>query len=241
MSGSRAAPFPAGAAPCVVEDDVIDVGPLRDAIRSSPLIGESQLVGAFAATRGFGVACHKSAVDDAIARVPWLGPFLDVALDDRRRHAFLRTSLLERALGALLGDINALYVNVLVVPPGGAVDRHVDSTLGVQGEADPVLTPRAVAVLYVDVPDDLVGGELRLFRGDEPVASVTPRAGRFVLFRGELGHEVTTTTTTAAASSGSRVSCVCELYALPRDRLARLPLVRLQSHGFADVLARLRR
>ncbi len=210
------------------------------------MIGESQLVGPFSATRGFGIACHRSAVDEALGRVPWLRPFLALALDDERRHRLLRTSFIERLLGGVFGDVNALYVNVLVVPPGGAVARHVDSTLGVEGQRA-VLTPRAVAVLYVDVPDGLAGGTLRLFRGDEsaPSASIKPRAGRFVLFRGALGHEVTPTSfssssSSASSSSKARVSCVCELYALPRDRLARMPRVRLQSRGFADVLARQR-
>ncbi len=221
---------------CVVDDDVgIDTEALRAAIHKSALIGESQLVGAFEATRGFGIACHRSALQEAIARAPWLAPFVDVVLDGERLQRLLRLSLAERLLGAFLGDINALYLNVLVVPPGGAVALHVDSTLGVHGDG-PVFAPRAVGVLYVDVPADLCGGELRLFAAHSLQATVTPKVGRLVLFRGSLGHEVTTTTTTAP-----RVSCVAELYALPRARLALLPRVRVQSRGFDDVLARLRR
>ena len=222
----------------VVDDDVgVDVGALRAAIGASALIGESQLVGAFESTRGFGIACHRSAVREALAKAPWLGPFVDVVTDGDRLQRLLRLSLVERLLGSVLGDINALYLNVLVVPPGGAVARHVDSTLGVRG-AGPVFTPRAVGVLYVDVPADLQGGHLRLFHGndEQPRASIEPKTGRLVLFRGALGHEVTATTTTAA-----RVSCVAELYALPRARLAKLPRVRVQSRGFDEVLARLRR
>ncbi|MDP2340953.1 MAG: 2OG-Fe(II) oxygenase [Deltaproteobacteria bacterium] len=223
---------------CVVDDDVgVDVDALRSAIRASALIGESQLVGAFESTRGFGIACHLSAVRTALARAPWLGPFVDVVTDADRLQSLLQLSLLERLLGSMLGDFNALYLNVLVVPAGGAVARHVDSTLGVHGDG-PVFTPRAVGVLYVDVPDDLRGGELRLFDDDDdvPVASIVPRAGRLVLFRGSLGHEVT-----ATSAAGPRVSCVAELYALPRARLALLPRVRVQSRGFQDVMARLRR
>jgi hypothetical protein len=201
-------------------------------------------VGPFEATRGFGLACHVAAVDDALQKVPWLRPFLALALDRQRLDALLQPSLLERAGAAVFGDLNALYVNVLVVPAGGAVARHVDSTLGTAGDDDAVYVPRAVAVLYVDVPDGLVGGQLRLWRGDEPAGAVDPRVGRFVLFQGALGHEVTPTSSSSSSSSspsGARVSCVCELYALPRARLARLPRVRLQSQGFRDVLDRLRR
>lgn len=218
-----------------VADDGHDVAALSSSIRQSRLIGQSQLVGAFEATRGFGLACHRSALSEALARVPWLAPFVALALDDERRHRLLRPSLFDRVGASVFGDVNALYVNVLVVPPGGFVARHVDSTLGTADGDDRVVTPLAVAVLYVDVPADLAGGDLRLFRGDDVIAAVTPRVGRFVLFNGALGHEVTATTATAP-----RISCVCELYRLPRVRLARLPRVRLQSQGFQDVLARLR-
>jgi hypothetical protein len=227
----------------IVDDDVVGdevVAGLRAAIASSKLTGTSQLDGGFAATRGFGVSCHVDAVADAVSRVPLVGPFVDVALDARLLSRLLRPNLVERAAAAIFGLVNALYLNVLVVPPGAGVGRHVDATLGVatagRGDDRP-LPPRAVVVLYVDVPDGIVGGELRLFAGDDVVAAVAPRTGRLVVFRGALGHEVTPVST----STGARVSCVAELYALPRRRLRRLPRVRLQSHGFAAVMDRLRR
>lgn len=223
----------------LIIDDVaafgVDVAALSASIRGSRLLGESQLVGPFEATRGFGIACHLSALDEALARVPWLRPFVAMATDDQHRRALFSPSFLESFATAVFGDLNALYLNVLVVPPGGAVERHIDSTLGTVADDPRVITPRAVAVLYVDVPDDLVGGQLRLFAGDEVVATIDPRAGRFVLFRGSLGHEVT-----AVTSSTPRVSVVAELYSLPRVRLVRLPRVRLQSQGFKAVLERLR-
>lgn len=223
----------------VAYDDVLDddaLAALRAALHGSRLIGESQLVGAFEATRGFGLACHVSAVEEALAKVPWLRPFVALALDDERRAQLLEPSLVDRLGAAVFGDVNAIYVNVLVVGSGGAVATHVDSTLGVVDGDDVVYTPRAVAVLYVDVPGDLRGGQLRLWNGDVEVGVVTPKENRLVFFRGALGHEVTPTTSTTP-----RISCVCELYALPRARLARLPRVRLQSRGFEDVLARLQR
>jgi hypothetical protein len=252
----------------VAREDVV-LG-LRAAIAASKLPGASQLDGGFAATRGFGVACHVDAVVDAVARVPWIGPFVDVALDPRLLSRLLRPTLLERVATTILGSVNALYLNVLVVPPGAGVGRHVDATLGVATAApgdDRPLSPRAVVVLYVDVPEerqgagldgpaggDLGGGQgsgqgsgpgggpgggaLRLSAGDDVLAEIGPRAGRVVIFRGALGHEVTPVATT---TTGTRVSCVAELYALPRRRLRRLPRVRVQSHGFAAVLQRLRR
>jgi hypothetical protein len=245
----------------VVDDSLVSaegIASLRAQIGASRLLGASQLDGGFCATRGFGVACHARAVDAAVARVPLLGPFVDIVMEPALWDRLLRPTLLERAAAALLGSINALYLNVLVVPPGAGVGRHVDATLGVAtappaptaarrrgagqgGAPPPPPSPRLVVVVYVDVPDDLAGGALRLFRGDagvdDPVAVVAPRAGRLVAFAGGLGHEVTMTT---SPSGASRISCVAELYALPPGRLRRLPRVRLQSHGFAAVLSRLR-
>ena len=227
----------------VVDDDLVGadvVATLRSSIAASKLPGASQLDGGFAATRGFGIACHADAVVDAVARVPLLGPFVDVALDPRLLSRLLRPHVVERLATALFGAVNAVYLNVLVVPAGADVGRHVDATLGVATAVagDAPLPPRAVVVLYVDVPDDLQGGMLRLFAGDDVVAEIAPRSGRVVIFRGALGHEVTTTSTTTGAV---RVSCVAELYALPRRRLRRLPRLRVQSHGFAAVMERLRR
>ena len=224
----------------VVVDDAVSadvVSGIAAGIQSSKLVGESQLVGGFVSTRGFGVACHRVAVDDAVGLAPFLAPFLGLALERSLRERARPPSLLDRVGAALFDDVNALYVNVLSVPPGGAVERHTDATLGVVAGDPRALVPRAVVVLYVDVPDDLVGGELRLFQGtaSDPIATVAPKRGRLVAFDGRLSHEVT-----ATKASRPRLSCVVELYRLPRARLALLPRLRVQSNGFAEVLHRLR-
>ena len=208
---------------------------LSASIAASKLIGESQLTGGFSATRGFGIACHVSALDEALRKAPFLEPFVAVALDDALRARARPPSLIDRVGGALFGDVNALYLNVLVVPPGGAVEKHTDATLGTSRDDDRALVPRAVCALYVDVPSDLTGGVLRLTEGNTVVGEVTPAPRRLVMFDGRLAHEVT-----ATQASGPRTSCVCELYRLPRARLRTLPRVRVQSRGFDDVLARLR-
>jgi hypothetical protein len=220
----------------VVVDDALsrsDVAALSSAIAASQLVGDSQLVGGFVATRGFGIACHASAIDEAVARAPFLAPFVMLALDKALRRRARPRDVVDRVLGAFFADITALYLNVLVVPPGGAVERHVDATLGVVSGDPRTLVPRVVVALYVDVPVDLQGGRLRLDREGVPIAEVEPRRGRLVCFDGRLAHEVTTTTAT-----GPRVSCVAELYRLPQARLRALPRLRVQSNGFASVLAR---
>ncbi len=237
----------------MVIDDVVHehvVAAICTAIRASRLIGDSQLVtrpppltkmmrrapeegGGFSSTRGFGVVCHADAIDDALAKVPLLAPFVPVAMDVAARRRVRPMSTIERLAASVFDDVNAIYLNVLVVPPGAAVERHTDATLGTAADDPRTLTPLVVAVLYVDIPDDLVGGELRLFQAGALLHTITPKNGRFVMFDGRLEHEVT-----ATMASGPRISCVAELYRLPRVRLRQVPRVRVQSNGFAEVLRR---
>lgn len=220
----------------LIVDDALDAGAvaaLSAGIAQTQLVGESQLVGGFVTTRGFGIACHRDAVDDAVARAPFLRRFVDLALDSALRDRARPPSFVDRLGAFFVDDVTALYLNVLQVPPGGAVERHVDATLGVTPGDARALVPRVVVALYVDVPPDLQGGELRLFRGDTPVATVKPAPGRLVCFDGRLAHEVTATT-----SASTRLSCVAELYRLPRRRLKALPRVRVQSNGFKAVFDR---
>ncbi len=226
----------------VVVDNAVSadvVAGIAAGVKDSKLVGESQLVGGFVSTRGFGVACHASALDDVAARAPFLAPFLSLAMERRLRDAARPPSLVDRVGGVVFDDVNCLYVNVLSVPPGGAVERHTDATLGTASGDDRTFVPRVVVVLYVDVPDDLVGGQLRLFQGcaREPIAVIEPKLGRLVVFDGRFAHEVTST---KASTGRPRVSCVAELYRLPRERLALVPRLRVQSNGFAEVLKRLR-
>lgn len=228
-----------GGVPYIMVDDAMDavaLASLQQAIEHTRLIGQSQLVGGFSATRGFGIACHVDALDEALRKAPFLRPFVELALQSGWRDRVRPPSVVDRIGAALFHDVNALYLNVLSVPPGAAVERHTDATLGTVADDDRAIVPRVVAALYVAVPHDLEGGHLRLFDGatSEPIADLAPRCGRLVVFDGRLAHEVTATT-----ASGPRISCVAELYRLPRARLRRLPRVRVQSQGFADVLRRL--
>jgi hypothetical protein len=161
------------------------VDQLRAAIAASRLVGDSQLVGGFAATRGFGIACHRKALPTAMERAPFLAPFVDRALDETVLRALCGApGPLARMRGTA---ITALYLNVLVVPPGAAVARHVDATLG-PGDPARARIPRAVCVLYLDVPAAVAtgsgGGQLQLWDGpgDTPTETITPRAGRMVWF-----------------------------------------------------------
>jgi hypothetical protein len=194
---------------------------LRDGVLGSHLLGDSPLGGTFSATRGFSVTFHRTRIQDVVARFPFVAPFFAVALDAR---PVQRKPLLGGAPAP-----NAYYMNVLVVPPGAGVGKHVDATLGPSNGS---VIPEAVAVLYLDVPEDLNGGELALYADDELVQEIEPRVNRFVLFAGRLGHEVR-----SVQASRPRLSIVCEQYALAPGVLSAVPAFKVQSRiAFQRVL-----
>lgn len=201
---------------------------LRDGVLGSKLLGDSPLGGTFTATRGFSITFHRDRSRDVLARFPFAEPFFELALDAARVREVQRVPLLR---GPPVP--NAFYVNVLVVPPGASVGRHVDATLGPSNGS---VIPEAVAVLYLDVPDDLRGGALSLWDRDARVQDIEPRANRFVLFAGRLGHEVGVVT-----ASRPRVSIVCEQYALAPGVLSAVPALKVHSRSaFQAVLDDLR-
>jgi hypothetical protein len=200
---------------------------LREGVLASKLLGDSPLGGTFLATRGFSITFHRGAQSDVVARFPFTAPFLDIAL--------ARTSEVQKQ--PLLGGPpvpNAFYLNVLVVPEGASVGKHVDATLGPSNGS---VIPQAVAVLYLDVADDLRGGRLVLSDDATVVDSITPKANRFVLFAGRLAHEVEA----VSSSSRPRVSLVLEQYALAPGVLSAVPKLKVHSRaGFQAVLDEVR-
>jgi len=204
-----------------------DFVPLRDALLASPLVGATTLDGPFEASRGFAVTFTAAGRSALLERVPRLGPYLDAVLEKPALRAM--TPWFTR-----LGPVpNAWYLNVLLVPPGATVGRHVDATLrapaGVEGAV-----PELVSVLYLKVPE-APGGELRLWAGDELYAELAPEEGMVLHFRGNLGHEVLAF---EGAPGALRASLVIEQYHFHQAALARLPDFKLDSR--AGFEARLR-
>ncbi len=176
---------------------------LREKIRKSPWFTTNNLNRDFVGTEGFSVVFHRAQLARTVAEFPWTAPFLD------------------RALRA---DCNAFYLNPLQMASGSVVAPHVDRSLHAYLlDVDP---PRAVSVLYVDVPKDLRGGELVLRRGKRLLARVTPREGALVEFEGDLEHAVERIET-----SGKRLSLVCEQYELTDEELAQVPEWRIESRA----------
>lgn len=205
---------------------------LRQAALGSRFVSRSPLVGSFRASRGFAAIFTRGGRARLEARMPFLAAFLDEALSPARTAKLLRLS--DRLRRRPLPSPNAFYLNLLLLEEGASVGRHVDATLREpSGVARAV--PAWVSVLYLECPEGARGGRLRLFRGERPVAELTPEPGLLVQFRGDLHHEVEAYS--GGAPGGLRASLVLEQYAFEDEALGRLPSLRIQSKaGFAAYL-----
>ena len=113
LSQTRAQRYPDAVNDVIVDDDVLDgavLAQLRADLRASKLVGESQLVGAFEATRGFGLACHVAAVElVAVGTCPDEGVPVKVTLPKPPPPA------------ATAAVTNAVLATCVVLVPGAAV------------------------------------------------------------------------------------------------------------------------
>lgn len=139
-------------------------------------------------------AFTKSGISHLLNDCDYLKPFIDETVDT--------------------DNFNAFYMNALIIKNGNSVRRHVDTTLsdfiGFRNEA------QKVSVLYLRVPNDMVGGELNIYHEDS-VESVKPETGKLVSFNGNI-HEVCPTFT-----DYERISLVLESYYLTGDSYSKIP------------------
>lgn len=176
---------------------------LARAIRASPLFTTNTLNRDFVATKGFSVVFQRAELPRVAREFPGFVPYL------------------ERALRP---DANAFYLNPLELTRGSRVDPHVDRSL--RSYLPEVLPPLVVSVLYVEVPAELVGGELVLARGKRHLARVRPSEGTLVVFDGDLTHSIE-----RVDSPGRRLSLVCEQYELAPEELEHIPPYALESRA----------
>jgi hypothetical protein len=179
---------------------------IRSAILGSSLLGENNLTDQFSGTYGFSVTFRRESVSEVTARFPSFAPFLEAAL---------------------LPGCNAFLLNPLLIQNGRGVEAHLDRSM--EFYASGIGSPIAVSVLYVQVPQQLAGGELRLYHRGKQVAALAPRPRSLVTFRGDLTHEVVAVETGAAMLSEARISLVVEQYRVPEALLAKVPALELRT------------
>jgi hypothetical protein len=84
-------------------------------------------------------------------------------------------------------------------------------------------------VLYVQVPANLEGGELILRNHrQQQVGQIQPQVNTLLYFQGDLTHAVN-----AVQTSGTRLSLVCEQYALSDRELSDIPEFTIESRAKA--------
>ncbi|MFY0563739.1 2OG-Fe(II) oxygenase [Archangium lansingense] len=179
---------------------------IRSAILGSSLLGETNLSSQFSGTYGFSVTFRREALSEVTGRFPAFAPFLETAL---------------------LPDCNAFLLNPLLIQNGRGVEAHLDRSMGHYGAG--IGCPVAVSVLYVHVPEQLAGGELRLYHRGARVAALAPMARSLVTFRGDLVHEVVAVETGAPELSEARISLVVEQYRLSEALLEKVPQLELRT------------
>lgn len=157
----------------------------------------------FVGTRGFSVAFTRDGIERTIAAFPFLEGYVRRVLRD---------------------DCNAFYLNPLQLENGSRVDPHIDRSL--RSYCKDIVMPFSVTVLYVEVPNGMVGGELVLARGKKTLARIRPRRNLLVEFDGDLTHSVE-----RVDSPGRRLSLVCEQYALTEDELEQVPAYAVESRA----------
>lgn len=201
--------------------DAATVQHLHATALASRHVGPSTLTGPFATSRGFALTFTWAGVATVRRNLPFLEPFLRLALPTPRRwHVWVRP------------PPNAFFLNLLLVPPTVGVGPHIDATLAAPAGVD-AARPARVTVLYLHTPPPGSGGELRLSTKGRPIATIAPEPGMLVHFDGSLCHEV------LPSHDGTtvRASLVCEQYRFGAQALARLPAFAIKGHGFASVLA----
>ena len=142
-----------------------------------------------------GFVFTKDGVSDLLSEHDYLKPFVDETID--------------------ADMFNAFYLNALVVKNGNSVEKHLDTTLS--HYVGHLTTAKKVSVLYLKVPDDMVGGQLNIYDGNNR-NRIRPETGKLISFSGENPHSVSSTFT-----DHERISLVLESYYLENDSYSKIP------------------
>lgn len=176
---------------------------LRGEILACPYFAVNNLNRDFVGTKGFSVVFQRSEIAEVERKFPFFKPYLDRALEP---------------------VCNAFYLNPLLLQEGSRVDPHIDRSL--RSYCKTIEPPMFVSVLYVQVPENLQGGELVLRNHKQQVGQIKPQVNTLVYFQGDLTHSVN-----AVKTSGTRLSLVCEQYSLSEKELRDIPEFTLESRA----------
>jgi predicted 2-oxoglutarate/Fe(II)-dependent dioxygenase YbiX len=174
---------------------------LKGEVLACPYFAVNNLNRDFVGTKGFSIAFQRSHLSEVERQFPFFSTYLTLALEP---------------------SCNAFYLNPLLLKEGSRVDPHIDRSL--RSYCKTIDPPAIVSVLYVQVPDNLQGGELVLRNHRQQVGQIKPQVSTLVWFQGDLIHSVN-----AVKTPGSRLSLVCEQYNLVDAELEKIPHFAIES------------
>ena len=176
---------------------------LAQKILVSPYLATSQLSESFASTQGFSVIFRKEGIPTVVEHFPELSTYLKAALKSL---------------------CNALYLNILILTEGSCVTEHIDCNICEYFQE--LVSPCLVSVLYVQVPENMRGGQLVLSSDSQEIATIQPQENMLLHFLGHLTHRVQ-----FIQNSQPRISIVCEQYNLKEEWLVHIPNFAIKSRA----------
>jgi hypothetical protein len=183
---------------------------LQGEILACPYFITNNLNRDFVNTKGFSVVFRRSHIDRVETKFPFFKAYLKLAL---------------------LPNCNAFYLNPLQLKSGSRVDPHIDRSL--RSYCKTIEPPETVSVLYINIPQNLEGGELILSdsygcssRRKRQVGKINPQANMLIHFQGHLTHSVN-----LVKSEGLRLSLICEQYCLEDEELIKIPEFTIESRA----------
>lgn len=176
-------------------------------VKTHPLLAGTTLNVRFSGTEGFSIALTRSGMPRLQQNFPLFFEFLEKTTPDR---------------------CNAFFINPLCIAEGAHVAPHVDRSLNSWTRPELPPFPVKVSVLYLDVAEDLEGGNLLIYpplMAFHSKPRIVPQTGLFFEFRGDLRHEVAA----VVKSSRPRISLVVEHYDMPAYLLRKIPEFYVKS------------
>ncbi len=175
------------------------LGHLKHSVLNSPYLSKSSLsYQSFGQSVGFQLIATPDTLRTVCQFFPYIKPYL---------------------VKALRTDCNVYFINALLVPQGAEIKMHLDSSIKKN------LWPFCVTVFYVQVDENMQGGELFLQKRPdqkEPDLLIKPKENAMITFKGNLFHGVL-----PMQSETMRVSLVCEQYQVPPDQLYQVPALQI--------------
>jgi hypothetical protein len=156
----------------------------------------------FSGTYDLSFIFTKDGIDELLKNYGYLKPFIDEVIDTDKYNVF--------------------FLNSLIISDGKGISRHIDVTISKY--TDTMQKAEKVSIIYLKVPDDMVGGQLYIYDHDDDtkVKKVKPKQGKLVSFYGNP-HSVGTTFT-----DYERISLVLESYNCTEYSYSQIPRFKME-------------